>query len=249
MHPYMTLEHQLVRQHWKISVVYQLTCSACMGTAKPKMHNPCIVTIVLVAPCLETCLKLRLALLLYAIAQAAKLLCSFREYHRRAALGLASFYSNKLAALEDGLLNAREKLFSVHEEVQEQGQDAEQLLAAVAAVAQAEREVAEVRQLREEEETHLLGAVEAMSQLWKQLCEVRKQQGGMRLTDLGFSVVQLPRDDATPMQAVSVCNHPSTSGCCLVVHLWCYDDVVNCCGNSAAKSSHMGLPGCTCRMA
>eukprot|EP00878_Enallax_costatus_P041446 GHUV01048227.1.p1 GENE.GHUV01048227.1~~GHUV01048227.1.p1 ORF type:complete len:323 (+),score=114.29 GHUV01048227.1:813-1781(+) len=130
---------------------------------------------------------------------AAKLLCSFREYHRRVSLGLVTFYSNKLAALEDGLLNAREQLFSV----QEQGQEVEQAMAATTAVAQAEREVAEVRQLREEEEAHLLAAVDAMSHLWKQLCDVRDQQGGTRLTDLGFSVVQLPREDSTPTQAVS----------------------------------------------
>lgn len=57
------------------------------------------------------------------LLQAAKLLCSFREYHRRAGLGLASFYGNKLAALEDGLLNAREVLFHV----QDEGQGPEQV--------------------------------------------------------------------------------------------------------------------------
>lgn len=114
-------------------------------------------------------------------------------------MDLATWYSNKLAALEDGLLNAREQLFSA----QEQEQDMDLVVTAKATVAQAERDVAEVRQLREEEEAHLLAAVEAMSQLWKQLCDVRSRQGGVRLTDLGFSVVQLPREDATPTQAVS----------------------------------------------
>jgi hypothetical protein len=59
--------------------------------------------------------------------QAARLLCSFREYHRRAQLGLATFYANKLAALEDGLLNARETLFAVQEQEQEQPQNQEQV--------------------------------------------------------------------------------------------------------------------------
>jgi hypothetical protein len=60
--------------------------------------------------------------------QAARLLCSFREYHRRAQLGLASFYANKLAALEDGLLNAREVLFAAQEQDQEkQPQSQEQV--------------------------------------------------------------------------------------------------------------------------
>lgn len=60
-------------------------------------------------------------------AQAAKLLCSFREYHRRASLGLSSFYGQKLAALEDQLLNAREALFAAQESQQEQpGQQPEQ---------------------------------------------------------------------------------------------------------------------------
>jgi hypothetical protein len=52
--------------------------------------------------------------------QAARLLCSFREYHRRAQLGLATFYANKLAALEDGLLKARETLFAAQEQQPEE---------------------------------------------------------------------------------------------------------------------------------
>jgi hypothetical protein len=54
--------------------------------------------------------------------QAAKLLCSFREYHRRASFGLSAYYGQKLAALEDALLNAREALFSAQQEPQEQQQ-------------------------------------------------------------------------------------------------------------------------------
>lgn len=136
----------------------------------------------------------------WCAAQAAKLLCSFREYHRHAALGLGSFYSNKLAAMEDGLLNARERLFTA----QEQEDGSEKVMSAAAALATAEREVAELRQLKEEEEARLLSAIESMAQLWKQLCAVRQQQSGMQLTDLGFTVVQLPPEDAVPMQAVSM---------------------------------------------
>jgi hypothetical protein len=66
--------------------------------------------------------KVKFSLLLVAplYPQAARLLCSFREYHRRAQLGLATFYANKLAALEDGLLNARETLFAAQEQELEQ---------------------------------------------------------------------------------------------------------------------------------
>lgn len=94
----------------------------------------------------------------------------------------------------------------------------------LAATAEAEREVAEVRQLREEEDTLLLGAVQAMSGLWQQLQGVRRVQGGLRLTDVAFQVVQLPaEDDAAPLQAVSMgarcCIHGMGAciciGCCM----------------------------------
>jgi hypothetical protein len=73
------------------------------------------------------------------------------------------------------------------------------------AVAEAEREVAEVRQLREEEDALLLAAVQAMAELWVQLQEVRRLQGGRHLTDVAFSVVQLPPSpgEEAPLQAVS----------------------------------------------
>lgn len=71
-------------------------------------------------------------------------------------------------------------------------------------MSEAEREVAEVRQLREEEDALLLAAVHAMAGLWQRLQDVRQLQGG-RLTDVVFSVVQLPpgEGDETPLQAVS----------------------------------------------
>ena len=45
--------------------------------------------------------------------QAAKLFAAFREYKRRESLGLVLFHRNRLAALEDSLLGAREELFSL----------------------------------------------------------------------------------------------------------------------------------------
>ncbi|KAF6253850.1 hypothetical protein COO60DRAFT_1463007 [Scenedesmus sp. NREL 46B-D3] len=132
---------------------------------------------------------------------AARLLCAFREYHRRAQLGLATFYANQLAALEDGLLNAREALFAAQEQEQDKPHQQEQVAAALVAMAAAERKVAEVRQLREEEDAALLAALEAMAGLWRQLGDVRERQRGLRLTDVGFSIVQLPHEDPTPLQA------------------------------------------------
>lgn len=64
------------------------------------------------------------------LLQAAQLLCSFREYHRRASFGLCAYYGQKLAAYEDALLNVREALFSVHQgpTQQDQQQQEDQLL-------------------------------------------------------------------------------------------------------------------------
>jgi hypothetical protein len=59
--------------------------------------------------------------------QAAQLLCSFREYHRRASFGLSAYYGQKLAAFEDVLLNAREALFSAHADQEQQQNEEEQL--------------------------------------------------------------------------------------------------------------------------
>lgn len=50
-----------------------------------------------------------------ATLQAAKLLAMYRELKRRQAVGLAPFYTRKLAALEDALLAAREALFAAQE--------------------------------------------------------------------------------------------------------------------------------------
>lgn len=59
--------------------------------------------------------------------QAAQLLCSFREYHRRASFGLSAYCGQKLAAFEDVLLNAREALFSAPANQEQQQQQEEQL--------------------------------------------------------------------------------------------------------------------------
>lgn len=47
------------------------------------------------------------------LSQAARLLALFREFKRREAVGLVMFYANRLAALEDSMLGAREKLFAL----------------------------------------------------------------------------------------------------------------------------------------
>jgi hypothetical protein len=48
-------------------------------------------------------------------AQAAQLLATFRQFKAREAAGLADLYANKLAALEDALLGAREEVFATGE--------------------------------------------------------------------------------------------------------------------------------------
>lgn len=71
-----------------------------------------------------------------------------------------------------------------------------------------------MRQLREEEDALLLAAVQGMAGLWQQLQEVRRLQGGRHLTDVAFSVVQLPpaQGEEAPLQAVS-----TTRGCGVAV--------------------------------
>lgn len=80
------------------------------------------------AACLPVCLSVVGCPCLFlpsVLRQAAKLLCSFREYHRRASFGLSAYYGQKLAALEDALLNAREALFSAQQDPQQQQQQQE----------------------------------------------------------------------------------------------------------------------------
>lgn len=49
------------------------------------------------------------------LLQAARLLAAFKEFKRREAVGLASFYANKLAALEVSLVLARNsQFFAIH---------------------------------------------------------------------------------------------------------------------------------------
>lgn len=47
------------------------------------------------------------------LLQAARLLALFREFKRREAVGLVPFYAHRLAALEDSLLGARDRLFNM----------------------------------------------------------------------------------------------------------------------------------------
>ena len=64
-----------------------------------------------------------------------------------------------------------------------------------------EREVAEMRQLYEEEEQLLLLSIESMAKTWEELRRCREAQGGVCLTDLGFDVVQLqPFEDSLVQQ-------------------------------------------------
>lgn len=44
----------------------------------------------------------------------------YRDYRRQASVGLAAFYGNKLAALEDALLSAREQLFAAQDQGNQQ---------------------------------------------------------------------------------------------------------------------------------
>lgn len=61
----------------------------------------------------------------------------FREYKKREAVGLVLFYAGRLAALEDSLLGAREKLFAL----QATEAAADDVLDAYALLGKIEREV------------------------------------------------------------------------------------------------------------
>jgi hypothetical protein len=77
-------------------------------------------------------------------------------------------------------------------------QQVEELVTATAAL---EREVAEVRQLREEEDQLLLATLNAMGRVWAELLAARAASG-RALTNIQFSVVQLPDQDDVPLQQV-----------------------------------------------
>uniref|UniRef100_A0A7S3R2T6 C2 domain-containing protein n=1 Tax=Dunaliella tertiolecta TaxID=3047 RepID=A0A7S3R2T6_DUNTE len=139
---------------------------------------------------------------------AARLLAAFREYKRREAVGLAAYYANKLAALEDALLASREHLFALSELAaaagagqgsSEAGHEVATLGAtlkeAVAHTAGLEKEVAETRQLKEEEEMHMLNAVYSMQAMYDQMLELRVSQGYW-LTGLELRVEQQPPEEA-----------------------------------------------------
>ena len=49
----------------------------------------------------------------HTLPQAAKLLAAFKEFKRREAVGLVPFYAHKLTALEQAMLETREKMFTL----------------------------------------------------------------------------------------------------------------------------------------
>ncbi|GFR45894.1 hypothetical protein Agub_g7350 [Astrephomene gubernaculifera] len=128
---------------------------------------------------------------------AARLLALFREFKRREAVGLVMFYANRLAALEDSLLGAREKLFAL--QATEAAMD--DVLDAYAMLGKIEREVAEMRQLKEEEEALLSRTVHAMERLYGEIQTVRQSQG-YALTNLELSVVAKPPQELAWKQGV-----------------------------------------------
>ncbi|EFJ49224.1 hypothetical protein VOLCADRAFT_90164 [Volvox carteri f. nagariensis] len=119
--------------------------------------------------------------------QAARLLAMFRDFKRREAVGLVMFYANKLAALEDSMLGAREKLFTL----QATEAQSDEVLDAYAMLTKIEREVAEMRQLKEEEEALLTRTVRSIEQLYGQIQGLRRQQG-FALTNLELTVQTKP---------------------------------------------------------
>eukprot|EP00198_Chlamydomonas_reinhardtii_P008597 XP_001697934.1 predicted protein [Chlamydomonas reinhardtii] len=118
---------------------------------------------------------------------AARLMALFREYKKREAVGLVLFYAGRLAALEDSLLGAREKLFAL----QATEAAADDVLDAYALLGKIEREVAELRQLKEEEEALLTRTVRAMERQFEALRGIRQQQG-YALTNLELTVLTRP---------------------------------------------------------
>ncbi|KAG2451720.1 hypothetical protein HYH02_003500 [Chlamydomonas schloesseri] len=118
---------------------------------------------------------------------AARLMALFREFKKREAVGLVLFYAARLAALEDSLLGAREKLFAL----QATEAAADDVLDAYALLGKIEREVAELRQLKEEEEALLTRTVRAMERQFEALRAVRQQQG-YALTNLELTVLTKP---------------------------------------------------------
>ncbi|KAI8465651.1 MAG: hypothetical protein J3K34DRAFT_487137 [Monoraphidium minutum] len=74
-----------------------------------------------------------------------------------------------------------------------------EVLALAARLAALEGEVAEARQLLQEERGLLTATVDAMGRVWGQLLEVRARQG-CALTDVRMHLVEVPPDDDTPLQ-------------------------------------------------
>lgn len=122
---------------------------------------------------------------------AARLLTAFREFKRRNACGLVPFYANRLAALEASLLAARERLFAVSGN---EAVDEAEVLRQSNKLSHIERNVAEMRQLKEEEEVLMWRSVAAMQQLYAEMMDVRLQQGYCA-TSLELAVLQKPPEE------------------------------------------------------
>ncbi|KAK9808578.1 hypothetical protein WJX72_000007 [[Myrmecia] bisecta] len=120
---------------------------------------------------------------------ACRLFTAFREFKRRQAVGLTTLYANRLAALEDALLSAREVMFDLDPAASQQ-----QVAAALERCGVLEMEVAETRQLKEEEELAALQAITDMDNIFRELEEQRAAQG-FRLTTVMLALQQLPPDD------------------------------------------------------
>ncbi|GAX76484.1 hypothetical protein CEUSTIGMA_g3929.t1 [Chlamydomonas eustigma] len=122
---------------------------------------------------------------------AARLLAAFREFKRRESVGLVSYFANKLAALEEALLGSREKLFDASSN--DAAEDAE-LLALYNHTQQIEKEVAETRQLKEEEEVLMWRAANAMQLLYGEIMQLREAQGYWG-TNVQLTVLQKPPEE------------------------------------------------------
>lgn len=124
----------------------------------------------------------------------ARLLAAFREFKRRESIGLVPYYANRLAALEESLLVAREKLFHATDGSDgARGGSAEASLL-VGKTAQIERDVIETRQLKEDEEVLMWRASNAMQILYSEISQVRDMQGYWA-TNVELTVLTRPPEE------------------------------------------------------
>eukprot|EP00798_Chlamydomonas_sp_ICE-L_P015519 gene15520-21608_t len=98
-----------------------------------------------------------------------------------------------LAAMEEALLGAREKMFLAAGA--EEAEDAD-LLVLMDKTAKIEKEVAETRQLKEEEEMFMIRSVEQMQQVFNSILQTRLAQG-YSLSNLELTVLQKPPEEVS----------------------------------------------------